>query len=131
MKKHKDGTLPPFGEKFILVFGSNLSGRHGKGAAKEALRYGAQYGIASGLQGSSYAIPTKDGELHTLPVAVIAKFVKEFIDFTRQSPKKNFWITRVGAGLAGYSDEDIAPMFKGIGDNCSVSEQWYNILENL
>jgi len=114
----------------IFVFGSNLAGRHGKGAAKDALRlYGASYGQGIGIQGRSYAIPTKDHYLNVLPIERIDKDVKIFVSFTRDNPKINFFITRVGCGLAGYKDYEIAPLFKGIGDNCRVHLDWYKLLK--
>lgn len=96
----------------IFVFGSNLAGRHGKGAALYARRHrGAIYGRGSGPQGNSYAIPTKDARLATLPLATIAAYVAEFIDFARAHAELRFQLTPIGCGLAGYSAADIAPLF--------------------
>lgn len=96
----------------IFVFGSNLLGRHGKGAALRAkMRYGAEYGTAIGLVGQSYAIPTKDTELKTLPLDQIHEFVHQFNAFVRAHPELEFNVTQVGCGLAGYKPKDIAPMF--------------------
>ena len=96
----------------IFVFGSNEAGRHGKGAALMALRsFGAIYGQGVGLQGNSYAIPTKDGNLNTLPLEKIKEYVDDFILFASQNKDRIFFVTRVGCGLAGYSDKDIYPMF--------------------
>jgi hypothetical protein len=103
----------------IFVFGSNLMGRHGKGAAAFARTYcGAIYGDATGLQGRSYAIPTKDRHLRSLPLGTIQECVHEFVDFARASPDMSFYVTEIGCGLAGYSPEDIAPMFEDcLGEN--------------
>lgn len=106
----------------IFVFGSNEAGRHGKGAAKTALeKYGAIYGKGVGLQGQSYAIPTKGQDanrrLYTLPLDRIRKHVNDFIEFARQTPGNVYWLTPIGCGLAGYSPNDIAPMFIGAPDN--------------
>jgi hypothetical protein len=79
----------------VFVFGSNLAGRHGRGAAKDALAYGAKYGIGIGLSGNSYAIPTKDIRIQTLPLVSIAKYISEFLDFTTTS-NKSFYVTRIG-----------------------------------
>lgn len=103
----------------IFVFGSNLAGRHGKGAALEAkLNWGAIYGQGAGLQGNSYAIPTKDHALRSLPLTEINKYVKTFIKFAAKHWIVNsdfyFIVTPVGCGLAGYSYYDIAPMFKPV-----------------
>lgn len=98
--------------KEIFVFGSNLAGRHGKGAALFARQqHGAIYGQGIGLQGNSYAIPTKDHAIKTLPLSEISKHVKNFIQFAKAHPELNFNVTRIGCGLAGYKDTDIAPMF--------------------
>ena len=104
-------------ENEIFVFGSNLAGRHGKGAALYALQHhGAAYGQGVGLQGSSYAIPTKDSFLRTLPLSEINKYVHDFLIFARSGEGRNFLfnVTRIGCGLAGYKDEDIAPMFSPV-----------------
>jgi len=109
----------------IFVFGSNLAGRHGKGAALTAVKeYGASYGVAYGLQGSSYAIPTKDAQLKTLPLSEIEKYVKMFIEFAYEHPSLTFQVTRIGCGLAGYSDADIHPMFANAPDNCILPTGW-------
>lgn len=122
MKFHRDGTLPTNGE--IWVFGSNLAGIHGAGAARVARdQFGAPLGAGMGLMGKSYAIPTKDKYLNTLDLAYIELFVDHFKDFTNLYYPVEFFVTRVGCGLAGYRDEDIAPLFKG-AMNCSFAEEW-------
>ena len=111
----------------IFVFGSNLAGRHGKGAALCARQqYGAKYGQGVGLQGQSYAIPTKDGRLNTLPLSEIAKHVRDFIAFAGVHRELGFNVTRIGCGLAGYEDSDIAPLFRAAGAMCNVKlpEGW-------
>jgi hypothetical protein len=96
----------------IFVFGSNLAGRHGKGAALTAKNlYGAVYGQGVGLQGSSYAIPTKDANLQILPLGEIQRHVSTFIEFAKARPNSTFQLTAIGCGLAGYDPADIAPMF--------------------
>lgn len=129
MKYHKDGSQAK--EETIFVFGSNESGIHGAGAALAAKRYyGAVYGKGVGLVGQSYGIPTKDKKIKTLPISEIQRYVKDFVKFSRENKDLNFLITRVGCGLAGYSDKDIAPLFRGIGDNCSVAYEWKEYLED-
>lgn len=109
----------------IFVFGSNLAGRHGKGAALTArLKYGAVYGVGIGPTGNAYAIPTKDAQLRTLPLGVIEPYVREFINYARGNPQLRFLVTRVGCGLAGYDDSDIAPMFVGAPPNCELPVSW-------
>jgi hypothetical protein len=96
----------------IFVFGSNLSGRHGKGAAKTALGWGAKWGQAAGLQGKTYGIPTKDASIRrTLTLIEIKPFVDEFIEFAKNNPNLTFLVTEIGCGLAGYKQKDIAPLF--------------------
>jgi len=109
----------------IFVFGSNLAGRHGKGAALHALKHhGALYGCGFGIQGTSYAIPTKDLNIKTLPLNVIQEHVKEFIAFAKAHPEATFKVTRIGCGLAGYTDSQIAPMFKNAPSNCILPDGW-------
>ena len=106
-----------------FVFGSNLAGRHGKGAAFDALAYGATYGVGMRFSGQSYAIPTKDISIRTLPLEVIKRFVTEFVNLTNEEEGKHFFVTAVGTGLAGYKHSDIAPLFKG-AKNCWFPLEW-------
>ncbi|MFA6769816.1 MAG: hypothetical protein WCR71_01420 [Bacteroidales bacterium] len=92
----------------VFVFGSNLAGRHVGGAARVALnKFGAIYGQGVGLQGQSYAIPTMQGGVET-----IAPYVDKFIKYAQQNQDKFFYVTRIGCGIAGFKDEQIAPLFK-------------------
>jgi len=94
--------------KVIFVFGSNLAGRHGKGAALVAVKqYGAKYGIGEGLQGHSYALPTKDENLVTLTADQVQMAVSRFITFAYENPSYLFYFTAVGQGLAGYTRSEI------------------------
>ena len=96
----------------IFVFGSNLSGRHGKGAAKQALTWGAKWGQAAGLQGRTYGIPTKDASIRrTLSIVEIKPFVDDFIEFAKNNQNLIFLVTEVGCGLAGLKPKDVAPLF--------------------
>ena len=116
----------------IFVFGSNLAGRHGKGAAKFAVEHhGAIYGIGIGLQGNSYAIPTKDKQLDTLPKYLIQDYVDESLNFAYVHSNFKFQVTAIGCGLAGYSPKDIAPMFKYAPDNCVLPEEFKEVLSQL
>jgi len=109
----------------IFVFGSNLAGRHGKGAALFANQNcGAIYGQGVGRQGESYAIPTKDANLNTLPLPRIKNYVDDFIAYAKLHPELKFNVTRVGCGLAGYKDADISPMFAKAPANCVLPEGW-------
>ena len=108
-------------KKVIFVFGSNLAGRHGKGTALEAVeKHGAIYGKGKGRQGNAYAIPTKDKKLRVLPLSRIQYYISQFKVYADRNPNLIFYVTRVGCGLAGYTDRDIAPMFKGSGPNVKL-----------
>jgi hypothetical protein len=97
----------------IFVFGSNLSGRHGLGAAKTAMKWGAKYGQAEGLQGQTYGIPTVNKLItKKLPLHEIETYVNNFIEFAKDNPDKDFLVTQIGCGLAGYYPTEIAPFFK-------------------
>jgi hypothetical protein len=109
----------------IFVFGSNLAGRHGKGAALTAKeRYGAQRGVGFGPTGQAYAIPTKDERLQVLPRDMIAVYVAEFIDYAKAHPELTFYLTPVGTGLAGYSQFSMRTLFSGAPANVEWAETW-------
>jgi hypothetical protein len=128
MKFHKDHTLPVWGE--IFVFGSNLAGIHGAGAAGIAHKhYGAKYGYHVGFIGRCYAIPTRDSKIITLPLSEIKTYIDSFVLTTKTRNDLEFFITRVGCGLAGYEDKDIAPLFKDCGSNCSFANTWEKYLQ--
>ena len=101
----------------VFVFGSNLAGMHGGGAARVAFeRFGAVWGCGVGLQGQSYAIPTMQGGVET-----IRPYVDAFIDFARSRPDLFFYVTRIGCGIAGFVDAEIAPLFaaaRGVPNIC-------------
>lgn len=91
----------------VFVFGSNLEGLHGGGAARQALEWGAIVGRGTGLQGDTYAIPT----MFNSPQE-IQPFVDEFIRFAREHPEKTFLVTEIGCGIAGFTPREIAPLFR-------------------
>lgn len=98
----------------VFVFGSNLAGRHGKGAARFAWeRCGAVPGTGAGFSGRSYAIPTKDARLNVLPLPVIEKHVAQFLAFAGLHTDLIFWVTKIGCGLAHYRAPQIAGLFVG------------------
>lgn len=109
----------------IFVFGSNLSGIHGAGAAAYAhKKLGAQWGVGEGLTGNTYALPTKGKKIEDMPLITINEHVDRFLDFARANPNLAFKVTCVGTGLAIWNHKDIAPMFVGAPDNCHFDELW-------
>lgn len=96
----------------VFVFGSNISGIHGAGAAKTALQWGAIYGKGFGLQGKTFAIPSKDKNIISLEIPKIEEYVQQFIIFAKLNPNKEFLVTEIGCGLAGFTPDEIAPLFK-------------------
>ena len=101
----------------VFVFGSNLAGMHGGGAARVAYEdFCAEWGVGVGLTGRSYAIPTMQGGVET-----IMPYVDDFIAFAKSHPEYFFYVTRIGCGIAGFRDSEIAPMFKAalnVGNIC-------------
>jgi hypothetical protein len=96
----------------IFVFGSNLAGIHGAGAARMAHRdFGADRGVGAGYTGSCYAIPTKDTHLRVLPLVTIEQHILEFLRCAHMDKDREFLLTAIGCGLAGYKPADIAPLF--------------------
>lgn len=99
----------------VFVFGSNIRGIHGAGAAQMANKlFGAEMGVGIGVTGDCYAIPTKDSNLRTLPITVVEEYIKDFIEYAYQTPDKIFLVTEVGCGLAGFSVKEIAPLFRRV-----------------
>ena len=100
-------NITSLGPDEVFVFGSNLAGNHAGGAARVAReRFGAVMGQGVGMQGQSYAIPTMQGGVET-----IKPYVDEFIALAREWDQTTFWVTRIGCGIAGFTDEEIAPLF--------------------
>jgi len=107
----------------VFVYGSNLAGIHGAGAAKQALRWGAQMG-RDGLSGQTYGISTKDHQIKRLPLDRIRSHVREFLYEAEERPHLEFLVTKIGCGLAGYSERQIIPFFKGAPANVRLPEGW-------
>lgn len=117
----------------IFVFGSNMSGRHGKGAAKTAMKWGAKYGQASGLQGRTYGIPTVNASItNKLPLEKIKLFVDVFYEHAKALPEFTFLVTEIGCGLAGWTVKDIAPMFEEASmlPNVHLPKKFWRILSH-
>lgn len=116
----------------IFVFGSNLAGRHGKGAALFARQErGAVYGVGIGRRGNSYAIPTKDERIKTLPIPTIKWYVDRFITYASTYRMEQFEVTRIGCGLASYTDTQIAPLFAKAPANCELPAGWRDYIESI
>ena len=132
MEDMKKGRITPrwidsLKENEIFVFGSNLAGMHGGGAARIArLHFGAVMGKGVGLQGQSYAIPTMQGGVET-----IRPYVNDFLDFTKHHPEMQFLVTPIGCGIAGFEAEDIAPLFEEAKQikNISLPESFWEVIE--
>lgn len=115
----------------LFVYGSNIAGKHGAGAAKYAhKKFGASWGRCHGFDNQSYGIPTKDAQLNVLPLERIAKYVQNMIDDARNYPEKTFLVTKIGCGLAGYKPEQIAPLFKDAIDveNVHLPQEFWDVL---
>ena len=132
MDNMKQGRITPewidtLKDNEVFVFGSNLAGMHGGGAARVAhLRFGAVLGKGVGLQGQSYAIPTMQGGVET-----IRPYVDDFIAFAKANPEKLFLVTPIGCGIAGFDPDDIAPLFESATtiNNISLPESFWEVIE--
>lgn len=113
----------------IFVFGSNTAGIHGGGAARYAVeKHGAIMGQGEGLQGTSYALPTKDKFIQTLAPEYIQKYVTRFLHFARLSPGYTYMVTKIGCGLAGLEPKDVAFMFTGRPNNVRLPIEFLRII---
>ncbi len=116
----------------IFVFGSNLLGIHKKGAALDALNHhGAILGQGVGFQGRSYAIPTKETPWRRLPKHIINRYVSDFIEYAQNTPENNYLVTKIGCGLAGWSEKEIAPMFQlaTLMKNIKLNKEFASIID--
>lgn len=132
-KQYTPNNITSLQPNEVFVFGSNEAGRHGAGAAKTAvLKFGATYGVASGIQGRSYAIPTKDRHIQTLPISEIKRYVDRFYEFAKSSQNLIFYVTEIGCGLAGYTPAYIAPLFIQFKDldNVLLPRSFWGIYDN-
>ena len=113
----------------IFVFGSNLAGMHGGGAARMAhMLFGAEMGVGVGRTGQCYAIPTMQGGVET-----IRPYVDEFVEYAKQHPELLFRVTRIGCGISGFTNEEIAPLFQAASDmeNISLPNGWRELINEL
>lgn len=124
--KYTPENITELGPDEVFVFGSNLQGMHNGGAARTAYRkFGAIMGQGEGMQGQSYAIPTMQGS-----VDAIRPYVDRFIALAREWDQTTFYVTRIGCGIAGYTDEQIAPLFADALDlyNVRLPESFVKVL---
>ncbi len=125
--KYTPENITSLGKDEVFVFGSNLQGYHAGGAARNAVRlFGAKMGQGVGMQGQSYAIPTMQGGVET-----IKPYVDEFIELAREWDQTTFYVTRIGCGIAGFTDEQIAPLFDEAFDlyNVRLPESFAKIIQ--
>ena len=114
-----------FMAKSVFVFGSNAAGIHGAGAAKTAYeKHGARWGKGYGHHEDSFAIPTKNVDIETLPIARVRQYVEGFLAYAADHRKLKFKVTCIGCGIAGFKHEDIAPLFINATTNCEFDEAW-------
>ncbi len=125
MRNARDDRLRPVAAGAVFVFGSNLAGIHGAGSALRAAReYGAKRGVCAGPTGRAYAIPTQDERLKTLPLHRLRDHVAGFVQYAVANPDRRFHVVRIGCGLAGCTDDEIAPMFRGVPSTCDLPYGW-------
>ena len=106
-------------ENEYFVFGSNIDGHHMAGAAKQAMdQFGAEWGVGVGLTGQCYAIPTMEG------IVSLSLYVDQFIEVSTLLPTKTFLLTKIGTGIAGYSEEEIKPLFSQVPSNVILPKEW-------
>lgn len=119
-----------FSRRAIWVFGSNLLGIHGAGAAFVAAKeYGASRGVGEGRTGNAYAIPTmKRPGMQTLSLDEVAAAIDRFLTYAVKNPDDAFLITRIGCGIAGFTDDEIAPLFAIAPTNCIIAPLWRQII---
>ena len=125
------GLIDKLESNQIFVFGSNEAGTHGKGAALQALKFGAIRGVGEGIQGNTYGIPTKNKKVKTLSISKIDKYVKKFIKYASENNHLIFLVTSIGCGYAGYEPKSMAPLFKDAInlDNVYLPQEFWNILQ--
>lgn len=126
-REYTPENITHLGPDDIFVFGSNLAGMHSGGAARVAFdKFGAVWGQGVGIQGQTYAIPTMQGGVET-----IKPYVDDFIKLAREWDQNTFYVTRIGCGIAGFTDEEIAPLFDEAYDlyNVRLPKSFAEIIE--
>ena len=126
-KRSSPNRITALKENEVFVFGSNLKGSHGGGAAAIAAKqFGAIWGQGVGMQGQSYAIPTMHGGIEK-----IKPYVDNFFEFAKQNPNLKFLVTRIGCGIAGFTEEEMAPLFAEASDveNVYLPDTFWGIIK--
>jgi hypothetical protein len=109
----------------VFVFGSNLGGHHGAGSAHAAyMECGALWGVGAGPSGRAYAIPTKDEQIQSMPLERVTPYVHQFIQYAEAHPHLRFRVVKIGCGLAGFREEEMAPLFEHAPANCLLPAGW-------
>lgn len=109
----------------VYVYGANLAGQHTRGTARDAVRWlSAQPDAMSGITGECYALPVKDRQLRNLPLVAIAESAAQLVELATARPKLRFQLTRIGCGMSGYKDDEIAPLFHGYPPNLILPGAW-------
>lgn len=107
----------------IFVFGANGRGRHGSGSARAAFdSFGAEWGVADGPTGQSYAIDTMSGE------ATMKAAIERFLGYAAAHPGSVFLVTAIGTGIAGYTHAEVARYFAGAGTNVALPRAFWEAL---
>ena len=128
---HDESIIKTLAEDTTFVFGSNLAGEHSSGAAKTALEhFGALNGVGRGWSGQSFAIPTMNEHLQQMPLSQIQHYIDDFKTYTKNHPKNKYFLTSIGCGIAGFRDEDIAPLFENAINlsNISLPKEFVDII---
>lgn len=123
LKTHNNQNITELKDDEIFVFGSNEAYIHGAGAAKRALKFGAQMGLGP-FCGKTYGISTKGRLIETLSLERIGMHVNNFLVFARGNSDKQFIVTEIGTGLAGYSHKEIAKLFRNVPNNVVLPESF-------
>ncbi|EHU1357117.1 hypothetical protein OFN07_02110 [Acinetobacter baumannii] len=127
---HDESIVTELPEDTVFVFGSNMAGQHGNGAARVASQhFGAVEGVGRGWAGQSFAIPTLNEHIQQMPLSQIEHYVEDFKVYAKNHPKMKYFVTALGCGIAGYKVSEIAPLFKGIHHNVIFPESFKPYVE--
>lgn len=129
---HDESIVTELPEDTVFVFGSNMAGQHGSGAARVASQhFGAVEGVGRGWAGQSFAIPTLNEHIQQMPLSQIEHYVEDFKVYAKNHPKMKYFVTALGCGIAGYKVSEIAPLFKGIHHNVIFLNRLNRMLKKM